>query len=298
MKHDPAKWKADYERDGYLVVEDVLDKQLLADLRGGVERITADPDAYSSNLKRFLDFEREYVKKESRYNELSSDQVGNALRNIMELPLFAPVFAELICHEPLLDVLETIFSSTEFSFHNYKCIIKAPRVSSRFRWHRDLPYLEHSTPNLITAMLCLDPMTEENGATVVYPGTHRVRHEDVKAEDREILDEALPKDIAPVTVTCPAGAAVLFHVNIIHGGGANRSEVPRRNVIGIWAGPDTYPITSARYAYQDLMPRSKDPARQLQMRKTFPQRFGVASKAVVDWMTGKTVSNTLQAAGR
>ena len=54
-----------------------------------------------------------------------------------------------------------------------------PRVSSRFVWHRDLPYLEHSTPNLITAMICLDEMTEANGATVVIPGTHRVSHESV-----------------------------------------------------------------------------------------------------------------------
>ena len=43
------------------------------------------------------------------------------------------MFADLICYEPLLDVLEAIFASTEFSFHNYKCIIKAQRVSSRFR---------------------------------------------------------------------------------------------------------------------------------------------------------------------
>ena len=70
-----------------------------------------------------------------------------------ELPLFDPIFAELILHEPLLDILEALFESSEFAFHNYKCIIKAPRVSSRFCWHRDLPYLQHSTPNLITAML-------------------------------------------------------------------------------------------------------------------------------------------------
>jgi len=77
-----------------------------------------------------------------------------------------------------------------------------------------------------------------------------------------------------VTVKCPAGSAVLFHVNIIHGGGANRSDIPRRNIIGIWAGPDTYPVQQHRFAYQDLMPRSKDPARQKQMRMTFPHLYG------------------------
>jgi len=199
------------------------------------------------------------------------------VRNIMELPLFDPAFVRMINHDPLLDVLEAVFDSSEFHFHNYKCIIKAPKVSSVFRWHRDLPYLQHSTPNLITAMLCLDPMTPDNGATVVLPGSHRIAHEDVKDSDVEIADDDLPDGFERKMVCCPAGSAVLFHVNIIHGGPANRSDIPRRNVIGIWAGPDTYPVTAARYAYQDVYPRSRNAARQLQMRKTFERLAATAT---------------------
>lgn len=275
MIHQPEKWKADYERDGYLVVEDVLDEATLATLRGEIEKITDDPDALSPQLRRHVQLERDYLQSESqrKYNELGAEQVGNAVRNIMELPLFSPPLAELICHEPLLDVLEALFESPEFHFHNYKCIIKAPQVSSAFRWHRDLPYLYHTSANLITAMLCLDPMTEENGATVVLPGTHRLADADVAGEDKEIDEAELPADAERVTVTCPAGAAVLFHVNIIHGGGPNRSAIPRRNLIGIWAGPDAWPTTAARYAYGELCPRSGDPVRQRQVRMSFPRLF-------------------------
>ena len=270
MENEPARWRSDYKRDGYLVVEDCLDKQTLAKLRQGIEKITADPDGLPPHLKRWLDFERDFIRRSPQYNDLSAPQVGNALHNIMELPLFDPVFAELILYRPLLHVLQSLFGTTEFHFHNYKCIIKAPRISSKFLWHRDLPYLEHSTPNLITAMLCLDTMTEQNGATVVLPGTHRIPHEQVKPGDRDIPEKDLPAG-PRVTVTCRAGAAVLFHVNLIHGGGANRSDVPRRNVIGIWVGPDTYPVTAARYAYQGLMPLSTDVARQRQVAMTFPR---------------------------
>lgn len=270
MKHQPDRWKADYERDGYLVVEDVLDPPTLAGLRAGIEAITGDPDALPAHLRSHVELERDYVRAEPQYNDLDVKQVGNAVRNIMELPLFDPVFADLIPYPPLLDVLEALFDSSEFHFHNYKCIIKSPRVSSSFRWHRDLPYLRHSTPNLITAMLCLDDMTEQNGATVVLPGSHRLVDERVSDADMEIAEDELPRDAERVRVDCPAGSAVLFHVNIIHGGGANRSEIPRRNVIGIWAGPDTYPTTAARYAYQDLYPRSSDPARQRQVSMTYP----------------------------
>ena len=183
----------------------------------------------------------------------------------MELPLFDPYLARFIGYDPLLDILQTLFASTEFHFHNYKCINKAPAVSSPFVWHRDLPYLYHSTPNLITAMFCLDDMTEENGATVVLPGSHTLVDENVAVSDQDIAEADLPAGFERKVVSCPAGSVVLFHVNILHGGGANRSSRMRRNVIGIWAGPDTYPTGPSRYAYQDLYPRSTDPARQRQL---------------------------------
>jgi hypothetical protein len=240
-------------------------------LKKRLDEIAKDPESLPPHLRRHLQLERDYLAGGGRdvYNELGVDGVGNAIRNIMELPLFAPEFAELICHDRLLDILEAVFESTEFHFHNYKCIIKAPRVSSAFCWHRDLPYLRHSTPNLITAMLCVDPMTRTNGATVVYPGTHLISAAEVKDEDRDIPESQLPAGVEPVTIECPAGSAVLFHVNIIHGGGPNRSPVPRRNIIGIWAGPGTYPITAARYAYGQLYPRSNDKAKREQVRMTF-----------------------------
>jgi ectoine hydroxylase-related dioxygenase (phytanoyl-CoA dioxygenase family) len=220
-----------------------------------------------------VQLERDYLQHKPQYNDLTAGQIGNALRNVMELPLMDPAFADFILYEPVLDIVQAVLDTTEFSFHNYKCVVKAPHVSSRFRWHRDLPYLEHSTPNLVTAIVCLDPMTQQNGATVVLPGTHRVPHEQVTDADGDIPDDKLPAGVPHVTVCCPAGSVVLFHVNIIHGGAANRSPIPRRNVIGIWAGPDTYPVTAARYAYQDLMPRSTDPARQRQVAMSFPHLF-------------------------
>ncbi len=280
MVQDPRSWKQQYDRDGYVVVEDVLDSGMLESLRSGIDAIIAN-EALPPHLALHVQRERDFLKSKPQYNELSGDQVGKAVRNIMELPLLDRRFADLILYQPLLDILAALFESTEFHFHNYKCILKSPRVSSAFQWHRDLPYLKHSTPNLITAILCLDPMTEENGATVVLPGSHRIPYEQVVDADRDIPADALPKEFERRTVLCPAGSAVLFHVNNIHGGGPNRSAIPRRNVISIWAGPDTYPTTAARYAYQGIYPLSKDPAKQRQTRLTFPHLFSTPSHSPV-----------------
>lgn len=278
MKQEPQRWRNDYEQNGYVVVENVVEPALLAQMRAQLDRICAAPRRLPEWQQRLIYFEKEYTAKHKQYNEKSAEEIGDAIRIIMDLPMFDRVFTDLIVYDPLLDVLETLFESTEFHFLNWKCVVKAPFVSSRFCWHRDLPYTNHTTPNLITAMLCLDDMTEENGATVVFPGTHRISHEQFDPADADIPDEKLPAS-ERVTVKCPAGSAVLFHVNIIHGGGPNRSPVPRRNVISIWAGPDTYPVKAQRYAYQGIHPRSTDPALQKQVRMSFPHRFAQQEKS-------------------
>jgi ectoine hydroxylase-related dioxygenase (phytanoyl-CoA dioxygenase family) len=270
VRHDPERWTTDYKRDGYLVVEDCLDAETLRTLREKMDRILTDPESLPARLRTHVQTERSYVEARPEQSDLRPEQVGNAVRLVMELPLFDPFLARFITYDPLLDILQALFESTEFHFHNYKCINKAPAVSSAFVWHRDLPFLYHSTPNLITAMLCLDDTTEENGATVVLPGSHTLVNEDVSVTDQDIPEADLPKGFDRRVVACPAGSVVLFHVNLVHGGGANRSQHPRRNVIGIWAGPDTYPTGPSRYSYQDLYPRSTDPARQRQLSMSLP----------------------------
>lgn len=263
------QWRDQWQADGCVVVENAVDPEANQTLINAIEEITNDPLALSPRLKQFVQFERDYVKNHPKYNDLSPEQVGLAIRNIMETPRFHPDLAKIILYPTILDTLETLFESSEFHFHNYKCIIKAAKVSSEFRWHRDLPYLKHTTPNLITAMICLDGMTVENGATQIVPGSHLNAPAEPRPEDVDIDDSLIPQQ-GRVTLTCPPGSVVFFHVNNLHGGGPNRSNHPRRNLISIWAGPNTYPTTSSGYAYQGLMPRSQDPARQLQTSQTFP----------------------------
>jgi ectoine hydroxylase-related dioxygenase (phytanoyl-CoA dioxygenase family) len=274
LASDSREWLADFERDGYLVVENLVDPATLQAMRDRLDEITANPRALPDYLQRYIGYETDYARKRPQYQDKSDSEIGDAIRILMELPRFGPVFQDLILYDPLLDVLQTLFGTPEFHFHNYKGVFKAPGVSSRFCWHRDLPYLNHTSPNALTAMLCVDEMTPENGATVVLPGTHHVPEGYCNLEDQDIPDEKMPQDAPRVTVCCPAGSAVIFHVNILHGGGANRSDRNRRNVIGIWVGPDSYPVKMERYAFQGIHPRSQDPARRKQVQMSFPHRFG------------------------
>lgn len=207
MKLDPGRWRRDYGRDGYLVVADVLGEPLLSRLRDAADRLCAGPDNLPPRLIRL---ERDWVRRRPHMDRHMPEQVGNAIRNVRDLSLFDPLFAELIFHDAQLDILDALFGSTKYHFLNYKCIIKAPFVGSAFRWHRDYPCLEHTTTNIITSMLCLDDMTPTNDATVVLPGSHRVVQEEMSDLDKELAEEDLSDQFEHVTVCCPAGRRCFF----------------------------------------------------------------------------------------
>ena len=266
---DRAAWRRDYDETGYLVIEDAVDSDTLGEMRAQLERIQAEvaEDRLPEKLKSYIAFDRDRVATFGHLARGDGEQARDSISNIRDLPLFAPVFKDLILYPRILDALETLFESSEFSFYNTKCICKMAGNGTAFQWHRDLPYLQHTSPDLITCMICLDAMTPENGATVVCPGTHRIAHADVTPSDIDIAEADVPHPRA--TVECPAGAAVLFHTNIVHGGGPNRSQGPRRNVISIWRGPETYSTRLQRMVGEGLMPRSHDAQRQRQIELTW-----------------------------
>ena len=54
MQNNPERWMADYERDGYVVVENCLDPGTLAKAQAAVATITDAPDKVPTHLQRWL----------------------------------------------------------------------------------------------------------------------------------------------------------------------------------------------------------------------------------------------------
>ncbi len=90
---------------------------------------------------------------------------------------------------------------------------QAPHRDS-FSW--PLPVGRH--PFIVNAIFALDDTTLENGATWVAPESHGWP------------DDPLPEPDAYARATMRAGDALLFRGDVIHHGGANRSESRRRCV--------------------------------------------------------------------
>lgn len=102
-------------------------------------------------------------------------------------------------------------------------------VHTQARYHRDLPYqhFTSSRPLAISALLCLDPFTEETGATTLIPGSHRL--------------ERFPSDqvaaALDTTVEANAGSYIVFDSMVFHRAGKNRSGRRRRGINHVFSIP-------------------------------------------------------------
>jgi ectoine hydroxylase-related dioxygenase (phytanoyl-CoA dioxygenase family) len=278
MKDAPNEWQRAFRDDGFVIVQELLDLALVSRLREAMDRITGNVEGLRPHLKEKIFLERDHVKNNPQWyaGTLAPEDCGGAVRQVADLGLFGPLFAELIACPPLLDVLEALFASTDFSLIQMVGRPKAARVGngiSNGSFHRDTPFADFTSADTITVLLSLDDMTGGNGATSFIRGSHQVSDEEAA---RPCWREVAPDRVSTanrVNVCCPAGSGIFFTDKVLHAAGHNRSEQPRRTILMEWAGADALPTSPLRHAYQGLRPRSTVPLHQKQVRMTFPQLF-------------------------
>jgi hypothetical protein len=279
MQHTPETWQRSFHDNGFVIVPNLLEPALVSRLRDSMDQITGGVASLRPHLLEKIFLERDHVRNNPHWycGLLAPDDCGSAVRQIADLGLFAPLFAELIAYPPLLDVLETLFASPEFSFIQIVGRPKAARVGngiSNGNFHRDTPFAEFTTADTITVLLALDDMTGSNGATSFVRGSHQVSDEEAA---KPCWREVSPDRVSPgdrVDARCPAGSGIFFTDKVLHAAGHNRSDQARRTILTEWAGADTLPTSPVRSSYQGLRPRSKVLVYQKQFRMTFPRLFG------------------------
>lgn len=116
--------------------------------------------------------------------------------------------------------------------------------------HRDQdmwPVHAEGVEYLINVMWPFSPYTAENGATIVWPGSHR-------RQDEIVIDAA-----EGVSIEMQPGAALLFLGSTLHAGGANRTRRPRRGMIVSYSLGWLKPYELPWLAYPPEIARSFDP---------------------------------------
>ena len=194
-----SSWAASLERDGYCIIPDLLPQSVLASLDADLENDflhtpLGDGDFYGYRTKRFGSLLR---------------RSEHAARLAMEPTILALANSILsgACERIQLNVAQAIeihpgeVEQFPHCDHDMWCGAKG----------------EHEY--LVNIIWPISRFTKDNGATRVYPGTHR----------RQIA--SLDQLGEPVVAECDPGSAICFLGSTVHGAGANRSNDVRRAVV-------------------------------------------------------------------
>jgi hypothetical protein len=205
-----------YAQDGYAILPSVFTPERLRPLQQILDRIQAAPVSPPE------------VQDDRLVRESSC-----AIFIIGEPASFDARVAEWLILPELIEPVRRLLRCQDIRLHLSNITTQHPGSGRAIAWHRDYPnrYICPPDSSFLRVMLCLDGMDEENGATRFILGSHRLS--DQEATSSKASEGAEHREPV-VAACCPSGSLVFIHPKVIHGGQANTSQRPRRNLIVQW----------------------------------------------------------------
>jgi len=221
-----------YRELGYLVVPDVFDAGLLAEIRRTLDAIVADAGKVTSHTDVY-DLEESHTPEQPR------------VRRIKTPHKHFPFFAELTRNPRITGILAQLIGP-DLRLHGAKLNMKSAGYGAAVEWHQDWAFYPHSNDDVLATGLYLDDCDMENGPLLVVPGTHKGPVFDHHANgyfagamdpQPEGLDYA-----KAVPLTGKAGSMTIHHARLVHGSALNTSSKPRRLLLHEYAAADAWPL--------------------------------------------------------
>ncbi|HEX5116489.1 MAG TPA: ectoine hydroxylase [Pseudonocardiaceae bacterium] len=250
VRPDPTVWPADsgerpagpfdaaalaaYNADGCAIVQGLLSPAEVGSYSAELARLTSDESLATD--------ERSVVEKESR-----------EIRSIFAVHEISPLIAELVRDPRVVDRARQVLGSDVY-VHQSR-INYMPGFRGRgFYWHSDFEtwHAEDgmATPRACSMSIALTDNHPFNGGLMVMPGSHRTYvpcagatpedhyQESLREQEIGVPSEsdltALATEHGIAQFTGPAGDALLFDSNIMHGSGNNITPMPRSNIFVVF----------------------------------------------------------------
>jgi ectoine hydroxylase-related dioxygenase (phytanoyl-CoA dioxygenase family) len=226
--------------DGYLVVENVVDADLLKTMQtefsGWVEESRDYTSPYGDTLdgRPRFDLEPGHTREKPALRRVNAPvEVSQAYYNAMASSRMTDCVADLI--------------GPNVKFHHSKINSKLPGGQTAVKWHQDFPYTPHSNSDLITALLMVDDVTKDNGPLEVAVGSHTgeihgLWHDGIFTG---AVADSVTRECQQKAVTClgSAGSVCLMHTRLLHGSAPNLSEHSRNLFICVYSAEDAVPYS-------------------------------------------------------
>jgi ectoine hydroxylase-related dioxygenase (phytanoyl-CoA dioxygenase family) len=191
------------DADGYTIVEDAIEPDLVERLRDTIRRLERDLG----------------VRPRGTAAE------GHATLRMYNLLAKDPAFQAMPVHPNVLPIAERMLDRG--------CLLSGmtaidigpgerpqPMHGDDIVMARHLP-LPHA-PMMVTSMWALTDFTADNGGTRFVPGSHRFAHTPESPD--------APIDVDVCALEMPAGSVMVFHGSLWHAGGANVTDTRRLGV--------------------------------------------------------------------
>jgi phytanoyl-CoA hydroxylase len=212
-----------YERDGYLVIADLISAKELEALRQRVHAYTHGGRAWGEL--------RMQVEPRIQRGEMQVEHPGDGIRKIEELVQNDDLFQQLGLHATIVGIIEQLLGPDLKMFRN-ALMLKPPEVGSQKGWHQDSPYWPIEPMALCSCWLPLDDATLENGCMMVIPGQQaRGPLPHIQVTDDYVIADSYCDSSLGVALPMRAGSGLFFHSLIPHYTAPNRSPNWRRALI-------------------------------------------------------------------
>ena len=206
-----------YERDGYILIPGLFDKEEIGYLRTAME---TDEQIRS----HFYDRKDETgaPTKMALWNHPGDSAYGLAARS-----------------NRVVDTMEDILSGEVYHYHS-KLTAKDAYEGGAREWHQDYEYWYANGclfPLMASVMIALDDTTKGNGCLQVLKGSHamgRIEHGELangQVGSEEVRTTEATKRLETVYAEMKAGDGLFFHCNTLHRSDQNRSPNRRWTLI-------------------------------------------------------------------
>ncbi|MFJ3974199.1 ectoine hydroxylase [Streptomyces sp. NPDC090021] len=231
-----------FDRDGFLPVEQLITPAEVETYRTEMDRLLADPAVRADD--------RSIVERKS-----------GSVRSVFEVHRISEVFAELAADPRIADRARQILGSDVY-VHQSRINLKPGFGATGFYWHSDFEtwHAEDGLPHMrtVSVSIALTPNYATNGGLMIMPGSHRTflgcageTPEDNYKRSLQMQvagtpsDEALTKFASACGIrlfTGEAGSATWFDCNAMHGSGDNITPYPRSNVFLVFNSVENRPV--------------------------------------------------------
>ncbi|OWT77279.1 MULTISPECIES: ectoine hydroxylase [unclassified Achromobacter] len=224
----------DYDRDGFLMLENLLPENEVAAVLAEIGRMSRDPAI---------------IRREESITEPGSD----AVRSIFMVHTLSAMISRLVRDPRMINVARQILGS-EVYVHQSRANMKPGFKGKEFYWHSDFEtwHVEDGMPAMraLSCTVLLSDNNACNGPLMLVPGSHRHFISCVGETPQDHYKQSLKKQEYgvpdPVSLqllveqggirpmTGKAGSVIFFDCNTMHGSNSNISPWPRANVFTVY----------------------------------------------------------------